>query len=494
VKPAGGVRQVLLRDATWYPFGPVAQWTYGNGRLMRRSLNQNYHPGFVEDHLAGGISLGYEFDAVGNLAKLRPADQTDPPERLFGYDALNRLDTVHDGAGALLQDYDYDKTGNRTRLVSGAAVDYTYPTTSHRLSNVDGVARTYDAAGNTTAIGGAARQFVYDAANRMSQAKASGAVTMNYRYNGKGEQVRRFLGTANTYIVYDEAGRWLGDYDTAGAPIQQAVWLDDLPVGVLVGSGASQKLNYVQPDALGTPRVVIDPTRGASGTAIWEWDLAGEAFGNSVPDQDVDGDGVAFVFDMRFPGQRYDAASGLNYNYFRDYESGTGRYAQSDPIGLHGGIATYPYVNSKPLKLIDSLGLLSLKSPTGYLDTVGCLGEEMTVFFDSGIIQSKNCPDITRCARVHELRHLRDAVAWNQGLNVCDKNRGKKYLHVSPTQKIETECNAHLAESSCLDAAYRRMKSQCDNGRCYQEVVNRLDSIYSRFIPQYCGIKLIVPW
>lgn len=48
------------------------------------------------------------------------------------------------------------------------------------------VARSQEAAGNTTAIGGAARQFVYDATGRMSQAKQGGVVKMNYRYNGRG--------------------------------------------------------------------------------------------------------------------------------------------------------------------------------------------------------------------------------------------------------------------------------------------------------------------
>ncbi|MDF5946520.1 RHS repeat-associated core domain-containing protein [Pseudomonas aeruginosa] len=36
---------------------------------------------------------------------------------------------------------------------------------------------------------------------------------------------------------------------------------------------------------------------------------------------------------MRFPGQFYDAESGLHYNYFRDYDPETGRYVESDPIG-----------------------------------------------------------------------------------------------------------------------------------------------------------------
>jgi RHS repeat-associated protein len=366
VKPSGGTRQVLLRGVTYYPFGPVAQWAYGSthiGRRMWRSLNQNYQPGFVEDQIAGGISIGYEFNEVGSLARLRTADQTDPPLRLFGYDDLNRLTEVKDGnTQTLLQGYAYDATGNReSATLGGMLVDYTYPTDSHRLSAVGSTGRSYDNAGNTTAIGGTAKEFVYNAANRLSQVKQGGAVTMNYAYNGRGEQVRKYL-TSSTYTVYDEAGRWLGDYDSTGAAKQQAIWLDDLPVGLLAGSGTSQKLHYVEPDALGTPRVVIDPQRDV---AVWKWELTGEAFGNSAPNQDPDGDGTQFVFDMRFPGQRYDAASGLNYNYFRDYETATGRYSQSDPIGLEGGWSTYSYTQGMPLNAHDRYGLIFERCPDG---------------------------------------------------------------------------------------------------------------------------------
>jgi RHS repeat-associated protein len=44
---------------------------------------------------------------------------------------------------------------------------------------------------------------------------------------------------------------------------------------------------------------------------------------------------------MRFPGERHDAATGLYHNDFRDYDPTVGRYVQSDPIGLAGGISTY---------------------------------------------------------------------------------------------------------------------------------------------------------
>ncbi len=185
--------------------------------------------------------------------------------------------------------------------------------------------------------------------------KASSITLRQYAYNGNGERVRSYLGSSSTYSVYDEAGRWLGDYDGSGSPIQQAVWMDDLPVGLLVGaSPAVGRLHYLQPDHLGTPRVVIEPARDV---AVWAWDLKGEAFGDSAPNEDPDGDSVAFVLDMRFPGQRHDAASGLSYNYFRDYEAGTGRYVQSDPIGLAGGLGTYIYAANDPLSYIDPLGL-----------------------------------------------------------------------------------------------------------------------------------------
>lgn len=59
---------------------------------------------------------------------------------------------------------------------------------------------------------------------------------------------------------------------------------------------------------------------------------------------------------MRFAGQRFDPYSGLHHNYAREYEPSTGRYLQSDPVGLAGGISTYSYVESNPLLYTDSTG------------------------------------------------------------------------------------------------------------------------------------------
>ena len=62
---------------------------------------------------------------------------------------------------------------------------------------------------------------------------------------------------------------------------------------------------------------------------------------------------------MRFPGQYFDAESGLQDNHFRTYDPSIGRYISADPIGQLGGTNVYSYASNSPLFWIDPWGLLS---------------------------------------------------------------------------------------------------------------------------------------
>jgi RHS repeat-associated protein len=123
------------------------------------------------------------------------------------------------------------------------------------------------------------------------------------------------------------------------------------------GSAAASTLQVVAynvwADHIATPRVV---TRGSDQAIVWRWD-ASEPFGATAADQNPSALGT-FAFNQRFPGQVFDAETGNFQNWHRDYKANIGRYAQSDPIGLQGGINTFAYVGGNPVSGFDLLGLL----------------------------------------------------------------------------------------------------------------------------------------
>lgn len=118
-----------------------------------------------------------------------------------------------------------------------------------------------------------------------------------------------------------------------------------------IKSHAETGIYYIHNDHLGTPQVVTDQAQ----SVVWQ--------ANYSPFGEVDIVTEEVTLDARFPGQYADEVSGLYYNYFRDYDPTTGRYIQSDPIGLNGGINTYGYVLQNPVRYTDPKGL--------YTQTIG---------------------------------------------------------------------------------------------------------------------------
>lgn len=252
--------------------------------------------------------------------------------------------TLPGSSVAYIHDLDYDSNGNRDNIdIDGTDFDYVIAPNSNRLVSVAGPAAMsylYDASGNITSDG--AHNYDYDDRGRLVDVD-SGAAT--YTYNGQGQRVSKDTG-AVTLFAYDESGNLLGEYDDQGTAIREHVWFAGAPVALLEGAD----VYYVHTDQLGTPRVISD---GA--TVIWRWQS--DPFGTTSAEEDPDGDGTPLTYNLRFPGQYLDVETGHHYNYYRTYDPSTGRYLESDPIGLDGGLNTYGYVGGNPLSFVDPLGL-----------------------------------------------------------------------------------------------------------------------------------------
>ncbi len=333
----------LITSASYLPFGPISSITYAQAGIQTRSYNLDYDPtGF-----SGNLNRSYVTNAAGEITNI---NATPGGAWSYGYDNLGRLELVESPPGQAAGTRDYDANGN---LTNQDGQIYNVNPTNNQLIGSSQVNYQYDAMGNRISGGGT---FSYGPNQRLIGV-FSGFTTAQYRHNGRGERVYKkttAIGPGvsietTTLFIYDENGRLLGEYDEQGNVRKEYYWLDSLPVGV----NDQGNLHSIITDHLGTPHQVVN----AAGTTVWQWESLQQPFGNSAPDQNPDGDNQQFVLNLRFPGQYFDWETGLHYNYFRDYDPSTGRYLQSDPIGLEGGLNTYSYVSNKPLTGIDSLGL-----------------------------------------------------------------------------------------------------------------------------------------
>ena len=344
----------LVIDVAYLPFGPLNSLTFGNGRVLTKAYDLNYGIDRVSDNALGGMDVDYTLDLAGNVEGLGERSTSGTiVGRTVSNDALGRLTELRDG-GALVQGFSYDATGNRTSKTTTSTEAYSYGLANHRLTQVGTGSRAYDAAGNMVSRTGGG-WFTYDDRGRMSAYIVSGASARQYGYDALGQRIAKTASNAanSIHFIYNEAGKLMGEYTPDGTPIREYIWMNDMLVAVH-GAHQGQSYQYVLTDHLNTPRAVVLPSNNA---IIWRWDITTTAFGEHAPQNNPDGDAATYTFNLRYPGQYFDGESGLHYNYFRDYDPSTGRYVQSDPIGLGGGINTYGYVSASPFAAVDPFGL-----------------------------------------------------------------------------------------------------------------------------------------
>jgi RHS repeat-associated protein len=333
-----GTTITLINNLSYLPFGPALGMDMGAGNGVTNVFDELYRT--IVTNPGTETERNYTYDANSNLTSINVTNDVSK-DKIFTYDALNRLIAANGSYGAI--NYSYDNVGNRITKVTNDDIEtYTYFAGTNRLHEVTGpVNFTYDANGNITGIGN--RTFIYNQNDRLVQAEEDSTILGEYVYNGLGQRVIKTANGVTAIFLYDFDGNLIAESQVDGTITSEYLYMGTSRVSrVDVGSS---EIYYYHNDHLGTPELMTD----ASGNAVWEVELKpfGEAKVKSTSTVNNN---------CRLPGQVFDEETGLHYNYFRDYHPGIGRFVEADPIGLKGGINLYVYCANDPVNSMDPDG------------------------------------------------------------------------------------------------------------------------------------------
>jgi RHS repeat-associated protein len=350
----GGQAQTYMSQASYDAGGGINQALLGNGKWLDWDYNERKQVTSIKLGSAAGVgdvlTLGYSFGTTNNNGNVVSQTITRPSfwaTQNYGYDALNRVNSVTEGTES--RTFDYTPTGSM--WVVGASANFAASSftprssawfdANNRLVNV-GLSISYDAAGNQTGIGGYSN--TYNAENRLATSTLNG-ITTNYVYDGEGRRVKK----GAMVMTYDAFGNLAAEYG-----------------GTMTEFGT----RYLTTDHLGSTRLVTD----ASGAAKQCRDYL--PFGEEIA-QGVGGRPSCYAAAskprLKFTGKERDVETGLDFFLARFYSGTQGRFTSPDkPFAGQSPFDPqtwnlYSYARNNPLKFIDPTGRCS-QAAGGYAD------------------------------------------------------------------------------------------------------------------------------
>ncbi|GGT30265.1 MULTISPECIES: putative T7SS-secreted protein [Streptomyces] len=386
------------------PSGVTSEWTYdAAGRRAGLTMPGTWI-GIERDPMgretgrrtSSGLTLDFERDTLGRLVSQRVTGADGSLLRRRGYtyradgflvgmqdeledartyelDPVGRVTAVSAAAG-WSERYAYDAVGNQTDaswpVGHPGNTDVTGPRTYEgmRLIGAGRVRYEYDAAGRITL-----RQrtrlsrkpdtwrYEWDAEDRLTAVTTPDGTLWRYTYDALGRRSAKRRMAADGVTVAEETafvwdGMTLCEQTTTAADQPHAVTLtwdhDGLrPLAQREkltdadGGSIGSRFFAIVTDLIGTPTELVDE----AGTVAWR--TRSTVWGTTTWNTDAQ----AYT-PLRFPGQYFDAETGLHYNCFRYYDPETARYVSVDPLGLGPAPNPAAYVVN-PHTWSDPLGL-----------------------------------------------------------------------------------------------------------------------------------------
>jgi RHS repeat-associated protein len=282
-----------------------------------------------------------------------------------GYDPLNRLtdfsrgtlNATHDGivgSPSQSQDWALDALGNWNTVTTNGTPQSRDHNAQNQITDINGHPLAYDNNGNLT-TDDAGQAYTYDAWNRLVAVHDAGGTTLSsYAYDALGRRVIETSGAAvDLYFSKD----WQALEERVGATVQaQYVWSPVYVDALVLRDRGSERL-YVQQDANWNVTAVVDPVGTVQERYVYD------PYGTVTvlnPVTWLPTGPTVLRMNYLHQGGRFDPATGLYLFRHRDYSPLLGRWMQQDPLGYVDGPSLYEYVKSRPIELVDSLGLQHL--------------------------------------------------------------------------------------------------------------------------------------
>src|SRR5580658_4737082 len=308
-----------------------------------------------------------------------------------------------------------------------------------------------DANGNTLSDA-SDKSYTWDFENRLTQAVVSSTGTVTFKYDPFGRRIQKSgpLGTTNYLYDGTNGGNVIEEVDSTGNVL--ARYTHDLGIDKPFAELRSGTSSYYEQDGLGS----ITSLSSSAGAVAKTYPY--DSFGKLTASTGT------LTNPFQYTGREFDPETGTYYYRARYFDQNVGRFVNEDPIGFGGGPNFYPYVHDNPVLFVDPTGLQwrtgGPEDPN--VNTIVCNGQGG---INVQIVDTDTC--ITDCERVHEEKHIRDALAANS--HICrNAPRGTSILVFGP-QRNATEIAASALEILCLQ---KKLKKGCDS--CRQDIEDRI--------------------